>query len=95
MGFVGKILISTSFREGAEEDSNVVGRARSIPNPGLNSRANANAIDIAIAVVKRYKESVFRLIDPSLELEDIDTTPHTSEKKTKGTITSLKEAIKI
>jgi len=35
------------------------------------------------------------LIDPSLEVDDMDTTPHTSEKKTRGTITNLRDAINI
>ena len=34
IGFVGKILTKTSFKEGASVDSNAVGRARSIPIPG-------------------------------------------------------------
>lgn len=50
---------------------------------------------MAIAVVKRYKDKVFKLIVPILELDEIDTTPHTREKNTKGTMTNLKEAIKI
>ena len=32
---------------------------------------------------------------PILDVDEIETTPHTSEKKTKGTMTSLKEAINI
>tara|TARA_Y100000994_G_C15333170_1_gene293202 strand:+ start:211 stop:534 length:324 start_codon:yes stop_codon:yes gene_type:complete len=94
-GLVGKILISTSFKEGAAVDSNAVGKARSIPIPGLNIKANVNATDIAIAVVKRYKDKVLRLIVPILEVEEIETTPQTREKKTKGTITNLNEAMKI
>ena len=95
IGLVGKILISTSFKEGAAVDSNAVGKARSIPIPGLNIKAKVSATDIAIAVVKRYKDRVFRLIVPILEVDEIDTPPQTREKKTKGTITSLNEAIKI
>tara|TARA_B100001173_G_scaffold146238_1_gene126898 strand:+ start:852 stop:1298 length:447 start_codon:yes stop_codon:yes gene_type:complete len=95
MGFVGKILIKTSFKEGAAVDSKAVGKARSIPMPGLNKRAKVNAIEIAIAVVNKYRDKVFRLIVPILEVEEIDTTPQTKEKNTRGTITNLKEAIKI
>ena len=50
---------------------------------------------MAIAVVNRYKDKVFTLIDPILEVEDIETTPQTREKKTNGTMTSLNEAINI
>tara|TARA_B100000678_G_scaffold2647_2_gene2300 strand:- start:2699 stop:2968 length:270 start_codon:yes stop_codon:yes gene_type:complete len=89
------MLINTSFKEGADADSNEVGSAKSIPTPGLNNKAKANATDIAIAVVKRYKDKVLILIDPSLEVDDMDTTPHTSEKKTRGTITNLRDAINI
>ena len=34
MGFVGKILIKTSFMDGASVEAKVVGKARSIPIPG-------------------------------------------------------------
>jgi len=34
IGFVGNILIRTSFKEGAAVDSKAVGKARSIPMPG-------------------------------------------------------------
>ena len=34
IGFVGKIFTNTSFNEGAVEDSNAVGSARSMPMPG-------------------------------------------------------------
>ena len=95
IGFVGKIFIRTSFREGAAVDSNAVGKAKSIPIPGLKIRAKVSAIDMAIAVVNKYKDSVFKLIVPILEVEEIETTPQTREKKTRGTITSLREAINI
>ena len=36
---------------------------------------------MAIAVVNRYKDKVFALIVPILEVEDIETTPQTREKK--------------
>ena len=95
IGFVGNISINTCLSDGASAASNAVGKARSIPTPGLNIKAKVRATEIAIAVVKRYKESVFKLIVPSLEEEDIETTPQTKEKNTKGTITNLREAMNI
>ena len=95
MGLVGNIFIRTSFKDGAAVDWKAVGKARSIPIPGLNNNAKVKAIDMAIAVVRRYKDKVFILIVPILEVEEMDTTPQTSEKKTKGTITSLNDAINI
>ena len=95
MGLVGKIFITTSFREGAAVDSNAVGKAKSMPIPGLKISAKVRAIEIAIAVVNKYKDNVFKLIVPILEVEEIETTPQTSEKKTRGTMTNLREAINI
>jgi hypothetical protein len=50
---------------------------------------------IAIAVVNKYRDKVLILIVPILEVEEIETTPQTREKNTSGTITNLKEAMKI
>ena len=41
------------------------------------------------------RDKVFILIVPILEVEEIETTPQTREKNTRGTITNLKEAMKI
>ena len=63
--------------------------------PGLKSTASVKPIDIAIAVVVKYKTRVLPAILPKLKFLSKDETPLVSEKNTNGTTINFNKEINI
>ena len=62
--------------------------------PGLKSTAIVKPIDIAIAVVVKYRPIVLPAIQTKLKFWSKDETPLVKEKKTNGTTMSFNKEIK-
>ena len=95
MGFVGKMFINVSFREGASGAEKVLADSIFIPAPGLKNEAINKALHIANDVVSIYRKADLKPIDPNCVPELTCPTPQTRETKTKGTTRSFKRFIKI
>ena len=67
IGFVGKIFIKTSLRDGGLGAVNSTFVMRPTPLPILKKFEKKRAKEIAIEVVTKYKRIALRLIDPNLD----------------------------
>ena len=94
-GLLGNILISVCLRGGASLATNSEASARSIPTPGWTITAVNIAKLIAMAVVTRYKTTVFNATAPILELLPNEETPQIRDTKTRGTTSSFRERTNI